>query len=283
MIKIQVPATSANIGIGFDCLSLAVQMYNTFSVEKSEKWVLEGFDCKIEDNLFLKAYEYSCETMQVNADPCSVTLQSQIPLSRGLGSSASLIVAGLLAANELHENPLSKEELLSLATEMEGHPDNASAALYGNLCLSKKDRAQVFPMDPSLKLTLLIPDVTVSTHEARTILPQSYERSEVVTTLYGALSGFQALLNGNEETLADLMNDRIHEPYRKQLIPHFEEAKAWALAHGAKAFLISGSGSTCIAVSKGAMDLSETFPYSNWRIIPIEIDTKGAEVCRTNI
>ncbi len=284
MIIVKVPASSANLGIGFDCLAMAINRYNTFRVEPSLKWKLSGFDCDEKDNLFQEAYLRAMEEMHLTPDACSVELQAEIPISRGLGSSASLIVGGLMAANELHDNPLSKKEILKLASEMEGHPDNVSAAIFGNITLTQNEEVEIIPLHEKYHLTLWIPDFELSTRLARAVLPNSYPRSEVVTTLSSALFALEGLKSGKSEYLKYLMQDRIHEPYRSGMIPDFYLMKQYAQEKGENAFVISGSGSTCLSISEEIHEFCD-LPHTDtrWEVVPCEIDRKGAEICRTNI
>ena len=251
-MKFGVPATSANLGIGFDCMGLALDIYNYFEVDKSDKWNLSGFDesVSVEDNLFVIAYNSALDYKGIEKDCLSVKLDAYVPMSRGLGSSATMIVGGIYAASILHDNCLSKKEMLDLASEMEGHPDNVAPAIYGGLCIVKDGHMLQIDVDERWKFGVWIIDEKVSTHEARKVVPLTYERKDMVCNVASALLAIDALKNFNKENIGLIMEDKIHEPYRKKLIPGFEERKQYALSKGASAFIISGSGSTCLSISE---------------------------------
>lgn len=255
MIRISVPATTANVGPGFDCLGLALGLFNEYEVELSDKLLIEG--CPKEfansDNLFYKAYLKGCELLGVK-DEIHVIFNTLVPVSRGLGSSASLIVGGLVASSVLHDNGLSDEDIIRLATVLEGHPDNAVPAYLGGLtaCVMKGDRPLVIRKLPhaDLRFTVFIPDFEVSTEKARGILPKEIALKDAVFSSSRAIMMFNALESGDEEMLQEAGQDRLHEPYRSKLIDGFEGIKEEALKNGAFCFLVSGSGSTCLAISK---------------------------------
>ncbi len=282
MITIQTPATSANVGPGFDCFGLALNLYNTFEVELSSSNCLENVEDRFnnEDNLFLKAYQKGCQSIGVN-DSIHVIFHTEIPVSRGLGSSSSLIVGGLYAASALHNNALSKEQIFQLASELEGHPDNVAPCIYGGFTASLKTNdtflTQLIPLDPSWKYTIFIPDFEVSTQKARSILPESYPRSIVTKSTSHAALLLEALRNGNLPLLKIVSEDFIHEPYRKELIHEFDTIKSYLQDSGA--FLISGSGSTCILISKQQLTIEQKDKIQSlkhhWQIKELNIAEKG--------
>ncbi len=285
MITIKTPATSANVGPGFDCFGLALSLYNTFEVELSSSNTLENVEERFnnEDNLFLKAYQKGCQAIGVN-DSIHVTFHTEIPVSRGLGSSSSLIVGGLYAASTLHDNALSKDQIFQLASELEGHPDNVAPCIYGGFTasLSANDKflTQSIPLDSSWKYTIFIPDFEVSTQKARSILPASYPRSIVTKNTSHAALLLEALRNGDLSLLKIVSEDFIHEPYRKELIHEFDSIKSYLQDLGA--FLISGSGSTCILISKQQLNTEQkekiqSFKH-HWQIKELDIAEKGVVI-----
>lgn len=271
MIKIRVPATSANLGPGFDCLGLALSAYNTFSVEKSDELILEGFEERFsnENNMFVRAYRRAGGTnLHVRFEECG------IPVSRGLGSSAAMTSAGILAYHLLNKS-MSRQEVFMLAGEMEGHPDNAAPCLFGGLtaCLKDSSGSYVFrrlPLHEKWHFTVLIPDLEVRTDEARKILPASYSRSDAAGTAAHAILMCEALRTGDTSLLKQAAVDVIHEPYRKKLIPHFDTVKTIAEEAVNGVMTISGSGSACLLISDSPLDekavrLIRELP-ENWRV-----------------
>lgn len=260
MIRVRVPATTANMGPGYDVLGMALSQYSTFQcheddqisviVQGLESEKLAGQDYK--DNLVVKSMNHLFK--YVNKYPRGYKLEiiNDIPLARGMGSSASAIVGGLILANHLVDANLDQGEILKLATQIEGHPDNVAPALMGNLVLSTKtpdDQVIYHSIDPfdGMACIVFIPDYEVSTSMSRSVLPQSVSMADAVHTsgnLSLMLAGF---MTGNKDLIGKTMVDRLHEPYRKNLIKNFDDFKEAALEAGAFAFSLSGSGSTIIA------------------------------------
>ena len=281
MIKIQVPATSANLGVGFDCLGIAFNLYNTFLVEPADEYQLINVDEAFnnEDNLFLKAYKKGCEKINQET-PIRVEFDCAIPFERGLGSSATLIIGGLLAASALHNNILSKEDILSLAVELEGHPDNVAPCLEGGLVMSSIVDGEIYvrsiPIKNDWNYTLFIPDFTTSTEEARKILPDSYPKEVVFKSVSNALLAIEAFRDNDFDLLKVVEKDELHEPYRKTLINGFDELKENVESQGG-ILLISGSGPTCLYISPTSVDASK-INLPSWKIVEVKIDQEGAKV-----
>lgn len=278
MIKIRVPATSANLGAGFDCLGVALSLFNEFEVFPSSSYHVSGVPIEFanENNMFLRAYK---STFHENDIPITVTFNSSIPISRGLGSSSSLIIGGLIAGMLMQNKPLRKEDILSRAIVMEGHPDNVTPALLGGLVASYQDFYQRIPIHEDYHFTLFMPEEKVSTTKARSILPDSYPRDVAVRNSAKAILTVEALRRFNMPLLQNVAKDEFHEPYRKTLIPHFDEVKEYldSLNHGV--FLISGSGSTCLYISDQSLteneleDLEKMVP---WTIKEVKVSEQGA-------
>ncbi len=284
MITIKTPATSANVGPGFDCFGLALDLYNTFEVELSSSTQLDNVEERFnnEENLFLQAYRKGCKEIGVE-DHIHVKFHTEIPVSRGLGSSSSLITAGLYAASALHDNALSKDQIFQLASELEGHPDNVAPCIYGGFTASyamdDSFLTKNLPLDPNWKYTIFIPDFEVSTEKARSLLPNDYPRSIVTKTTTHAVLLVEALKSGDLPLLKISSEDFIHEPYRKQLIHEFNDLKQIVSEKGA--FLISGSGSTCLLISKESLtdELEQINQLKhNWIVKQLQIAEKGTEV-----
>lgn len=290
MIKVRVPATSANIGPGFDALGLALTLYARVSFEETGSGlVITGTPARYAgpDNLVYAAYEAAMMRMGIPVKGVSIHIESAIPVSRGLGSSAAMYAAGALAASAMHGNALSRAELLEVTNALEGHPDNLAPALYGGFTAAMmhggKPYVSRFEISPKLRFLAFVPEFETSTHEARAALPKLVAHADAVYTLSHALALTAALRDGDAPALGRAVSDRLHEPYRKTLIPGFDGLERAVMQAGAAAFFISGSGSTCMSIYT-----DEDFPLrakkaasalpGGWRTLPLEIDNNGALV-----
>ncbi|WP_095066704.1 homoserine kinase [Veillonella rodentium] len=300
-IRVQVPATSANCGPGFDCLGLALNLYNIFTFTPiadatAYTYTFEGFGADIlrmEDpkkNLIGFAMDQVFATVQEPIRYGHITSETLIPPSRGLGSSSTAIVGGLLLANTLVKNPLTKEELLVIANRMEGHPDNVAPAIYGNLCcatgLKTKVLNTVIPVPEELHFAVVVPEVLVSTEYARSVLPNHIPFKEAVQNVSHASLFVTSLITHQLDNLSTALEDNLHVPYRKALIPHCDDVFMAAKTEGAYGATISGSGSTLIAytdkrhvenVAKAMGEVFKSHGVEN-KIYCLEADTKGARI-----
>jgi len=288
MIKIKVPATSANIGVGFDCMGLAVSLYSSVSFEPSHQ-ELEISGCPLEfqnkDNLVYQAFLKGCDFLNQPVPNLKITIENEIPLARGLGSSAFCIVAGLMGASEWFDAKISKNQLLDLATQMEGHPDNVSPAIFGNLgssFIDDKNEVQTvhFNVSQNLHLVALIPDYQVSTEKARQILPTKMSYKQAIYQIGHAVALSKAMETGNLNLIKASIVDQMHEPYRSQLIPDYQDAKEIVEKTNGIMY-ISGSGSTMMAITdsdqnakKILLETKKDFP--NWKVHQLKVDTIGA-------
>lgn len=286
MIKIKVPATSANLGVGFDTLGVALNIYNTFYIEESEQLSIEGVDKKYQNrnNLFMIAFDRVNEKLNTFKN-IKLKIEAKIPIARGLGSSASLIVAGAVAANYLNDNKLTILEIFQICTAIEGHPDNIAPAIFGGLTSSfmcdDVPYTKKIAVHKKYKFTLLIPDFEVSTSLARSVLPASYSKEDTVSNLSRIISLYLSLNDGDDSILKIANNDRIHEPYRKELIPDFDLLKQECLNKGAYTFMISGSGPTCLTISDDeyfSKKINVSKAKSNWKLIDCRIHNSLVEV-----
>ena len=298
-IRVQVPATSANCGPGFDCLGLALNLYNVFEFTPDGKatsftYSFTGYGADIlekEDpkkNLIGIAMEQVFAKVQEPIQYGHIKSDTLIPPSRGLGSSSTAIVGGLLLANELVKTPLSKEDLLIIANRMEGHPDNVAPAIYGNLCCATglKDRVlnTVIPVPESLHFAVVVPEVLVSTEYARSVLPNHVPFKEAVQNVSHASLFVTSLIINQLTNLEVALEDNLHVPYRKTLIPHCDKVFSAAKAAGAYGATISGSGSTLIAytdkahVQTVAEAMGQIFDFHGIenKVYILEADTIGA-------
>ena len=263
MLRVEVSATSANLCVGFDVLGLALDLKNCFTFEKKEKFSFKGFDeefCNIDNNLVYEAYKNVFLYAKEELIPVEIGFSGDIPQSRGLGSSSSLIVAGIFAANYYLNNKLTKDELFQIACKMEGHPDNVAPAIYGGLVASYKENdlyhSIKYDVSDSLKFTVLIPSYQIKTKDARNVLPKELPYSDIVWNMSRIVNLPKAFNDGNISLLKDLFMDKLHEPYRKKLIKEYDIIKD-RLKDKDCAFAISGSGSCMVVVSKelGFIDL----------------------------
>ncbi len=253
MIKIRVPATSANLGPGFDCLGLALNLWNEISFETADRVTYqvtgEGAEKlnKGTKNLLTKAYTLVHETCGQRMNGVEIRARNEILMSSGLGSSAAAIVAGLFGANEMLGKPLGENDLLKLATEMEGHPDNVAPALLGGLVVSVMVRNEIITKRyeiPDLTLVIVKPMVDWPTRVARAVLPKSVSRADAIHNIGRAVLVVDALRSGDLDLLQKIMDDRIHQPYRLRHISGGTAAYKVARQFGAAA--LSGAGPSII-------------------------------------
>jgi homoserine kinase len=246
---VRVPATSANLGPGYDAMAAAVSLYLDLEVEESGEFSLDpgGLDVATgRSNLIVRAFE-----SLHSADGISFRLRSEIPLSRGLGSSASAIVAGLFAADHLFELALSREEMLVRATELEGHPDNVAAAIYGGfvVCGSDADGAPVasrFDPPGGLEAIAVIPPEKVSTRLAREAIPAEIPLTDAIANVSSAAQLVLGLQSADLDLVARGLGDRLHQPRRRHLYPRSMEIVDSATELGALGATISGAGPTVL-------------------------------------
>ncbi len=258
-VRVRVPATTANLGPGFDCLGLALDLWNEaeFKLEGSGVVVEvsgEGGDVlpRGRENLVAMAALRLFEKAGEPEPPgLHIRCSNSIPLGSGLGSSAAAVVMGLVGANRLFGQPLSREEILAIATEMEGHPDNATAALWGGLTAAVKTTSGVIcrKIDAAeLKMAIAVPKFDLPTRVARAALPGQVSMSDAVFNLSRSVLVVEALRSGDLELLAQVADDRLHQTYRLPLIPGAEAARKAALDAGAAACVLSGAGPSLLAV-----------------------------------
>ena len=290
MVSVRVPATSANLGPGFDCLGLALDLYARFDFELLTRG-LEITGCREEDagedNLIYRAYVHTLKAFGLDARGLRLRIDSDIPLSRGLGSSAACVAGGILGAAALHGLSLSDGEVLKLASELEGHPDNAAPAIYGGLrvSLTEDGRAVSLPcvVHPSLRFLALVPDFELRTADARAALPQSVPLKDAVYNLSRTAFLLKALEGGDPELIRLAMKDRLHQDARFRLIPGAAALKERMEQLGAAACCLSGAGPTMLCLYTGddflnrAMEaVKAEFPRFDPR--PLSLCGEGARV-----
>lgn len=258
-VHVRVPASSANLGPGFDALGLALALYNEVEAAESDRVTIaiegEGADRLAggERNVIVRAVRLAYETAGRPFRGCAIGCVNRIPLARGLGSSAAAWVGGLLAGNALLGSPLDAEALLGLAARAEGHPDNVAAALLGGLTVAYGGaagaRALSLPVPDGLRWVVLVPEVTMATADARAVLPQSVRRADAVFNVQRVALLLASLQAGRADLLPAALEDRLHEPYRLRLFPWMADVTAAARGAGALGCVLSGAGPSLLAVA----------------------------------
>lgn len=292
-VRVRVPATSANLGPGFDALGLALALYNdvdaveadavTVSVEGEGRGQLPS-DA---DNVVARGVRLAYEAADRPFKGVTLRCENRIPASRGLGSSAAAWVGGLVAGNALLGAPLDRDALLALATKSEGHPDNVAAALWGGLTVScavgDRISAIALPVPATLTWIVLVPQVTSSTAEARAVLPASVPRADAIFNVQRVALLLAALQAGRADALATALDDRLHQPYRLKLFPWMPAVADAARAAGALGCVLSGAGPSLLAVVAGdaspvtrAMEAALERAGIRGRARAFEVDTTGA-------
>ncbi len=253
-VDITVPATSANMGVGFDVLGLALSLANRFHLEPAGRLAISGCDAKFqgEDNLVWTSYQKACELSGFDAAPVKIEIDADIPVTGGLGSSSTCIVAGVAAGLLACGRDADPSRVIEIANAIEGHPDNVVPSVLGNLassCTTDDEELIIvsWPVDERWRFALLCPPYAVRTDKARMVLPKEVPHRVVEWQSSRCLALVRALGEGDGELLGAVLADRVHEPFRKQLIPDHDRAKKLALDAGAAGFWISGSGSALLA------------------------------------
>ncbi len=241
----RVPATSANLGPGYDCLGVALKLYNRVSVRR-------GKPPGQPDPMAAAAASLFFETAEIKPFDFDWQAGGDVPRSRGLGSSVTVRLGILHGLNELARRPLEREELFMICSELEGHPDNAAPAEFGGFTVAGGDSCLAFPVEGRLKFVLLIPDFEISTPEARKVLPAELSHKLAVTSAANAARITAAFASGQYEALEGCFEDHLHQPFREPLIPFLSKVIEAGVDAGAIGGFLSGSGSTiaCVTLEK---------------------------------
>ena len=289
-VTIRVPATTANLGPGFDAFGVALSLYTDVTFEETECGLeITGCDEAFTgpDNLAYVSYCAVMATMCEEVKGVKIHIDANIPICRGLGSSAALLVAGAMGANVLHGNKLSTQGLLNITNAMEGHPDNLAPAFYGGLTASMVDNGLPvtvnFPLHPDWEFLALVPDFDLPTSKARAVLPEQVSRADAIYNIAHGAMVLKALELGNEKLLRNAMQDRLHQNYRKKLIADYEAIEGLVRTCGA-AFCLSGAGPTLLCITqddkldeKLAKKL-DSVTQAHWDMIPLHVEFQGARV-----
>jgi homoserine kinase len=298
LITVKVPATTANLGVGFDTFGLALNLHNTFTFKKAPQFSFQTVESSpislppiasqvtCPNQLLFKTIQQFYAAINQPLTPMAVEATVHIPLGRGLGSSATAVVATLVGMNQLEESPLSMQALLSLAIDIEGHPDNVAPALLGGFQLCDAQTAYPLAWCETWQFLALVPPFQTETEGARKSLPEQYERQTVVEALRNSALFIEAIKTQNAILLKSVFErDNIHEPFRGKAIPHFETFRHALAKHpSVLGTVISGSGPTVLVcyeqsatveVIKLVEDLAMPFGLS---LLPLTIDLKGASI-----
>lgn len=301
-IKVRVPGTSANCGPGFDCLGLACSIYNDLELVllKEPKLIVEttGEGAEMiptdEKNIVWKSIKLLLERTKSGAEykGAVIRMENHIPMSRGLGSSAAAIVAGLKAANAIVGSPFNRQELLQLATDIEGHPDNVAPALLGGFTVSvvSGGKVQTLSFLPKIQMNfvLAVPDFPLPTWQARQVLPREVPMKDAIFNISRASMLVAALIKGKDRFFKNVFDDALHQPYRKGLIPGLKDAIEAAKSVGAIGAALSGAGPAVIAftmekqhnANEIAAAMTKAFAGKgvNAKSLILKLDTRGAHI-----
>lgn len=279
MFKIKVSATTANLGPGFDCLGLALNLYNEFYFEKRDKYEFGNINEKYknENNLVIRSSKETYKYLKIKEVPYFLESKDNIPLARGLGSSASCIIAGVKAALILADKKLCDDEILTIASRIEGHPDNTSSAYLGSLVASVDGevvKACKYDVNSELLFTIVIPPFPLRTEDARKVLPASLSYHDVIYSMSRAINIPKALKDGNVELLYELLKDRLHQPYRFSLIKdsllYIDFSQKQKIP-----FCISGSGSTMLFITKHSIKNDVEKINKDYKVLELHCEKEG--------
>lgn len=292
MIRVRIPATSANLGAGFDCLGLAVNLYNYVDMAESDRVEISSSDGTwvptTTDNMIYSSAAHLYEICGKKLEGLRLVQQNNIPMTRGLGSSSACIIGGLMGANTLLGSPFSKAELVDIASDIEGHPDNTTPALLGGIVTAVLDENKVYwvkqEVQNALRLVAIIPDFRLSTAMARKCLPPEVSHMDARFNLSRAALFSASLLQGKYENLKIAVNDRLHQPYRMKLIEHADEVFKKAYDLNAYGVYISGAGPTIMALvdgkdvsfSSSLLEYLGSMELDGWEVLELSIDNVGA-------
>ncbi len=293
-IKVSVPATTANLGAGFDTFGLALKLYNEFIVEESNETKIETYPENpfLEDpekNLFVKVLKKVCEERGKPFHGIKLKQINNVPVSRGLGSSATAIVGAILVSSFVNKEELTEDEFFRIAYQFEPHPDNLLPAWKGNFTVAMVDKGKTFyqriDFPDELKAVVAVPDFELSTEKARNVLPEKISLKDGIFNLQRASLFVSALQTKNFELIKVCMEDRFHQPYRKKLIPGFDDVIRSALENGALGASLSGAGPTMLALAKDNFEeignsMVEAFAKHGVKadFMVLDIDKEGARI-----
>lgn len=288
MFEIKAPATSANLCCGFDTFGLAVTLYNTFKVEKCDKFIFDGKEEDINNtnNLILTSMLTTCRFLNKKPIGVKVEVKSDVPSTRGLGSSATCVVAGIIMAYKVLNIEVDIDDVFNIASSIEGHPDNVAPCIFGGTTLSYKEDTEFkyykIHTNKKYRICAFIPRFKLSTKKARNVLPDKYSREDVVFNIQRASLLPLSLERGDSEFVKDALQDRIHEPYRKELINGYDDIVKLTKKYGFVGTYLSGAGPTIMGVYEGNINLRK-LDYDikklkdKYDLYPLKIDFDGVK------
>ena len=299
MIRVRVPASSANMGAGFDTLGVALGLHSRLEVEEIPEGLeistlnAKGYVPHDGSNLIYKAMIKLFNHVGYTPRGIRIRQDSLIPMTRGLGSSSACIIGGMLAANVISGRKLKHNEILNLAAEMEGHPDNAAAALYGGFCVAMSEGKTIYTrstkLNSELKFAVMIPDYFVATRKSRGVLPEKVDFKDAVFNISRAACFESALINGDMEMLRHAVCDKLHQQYRKNYVDGFDEIVEKTYSIGSNATYLSGSGPPIVSIlDKNYFEFNremQRFFRDNaheWTCMILSVDNVGAVVSEIN-
>lgn len=294
MLKIKIPATSANLGAGFDSLGLAVNLYNYVSLEESDKIEISSSDGSIvpttSDNLIYSSAEFLFKECGKKLNGLKIIQENNIPMTRGLGSSSACIIGGLYGANIMLGTPFNTDELVNIASKLEGHPDNTTPALLGGIVTAVCENGNVYWVKQEiyrhLNFFAIVPSFELSTTLARNALPETVSHMDARFNLSRAALFSSSLLQGKFENIRVAVNDKLHQPYRMKLIPNACKVFDKSYGLGSYGTYISGAGPTIMSIVSAENKLFESemrtyldeIGLNDWKIYKLSIDNNGARV-----
>ena len=295
MIRIKVPATSANLGSGFDSLGIALSLYNQVWMEEYDTVDISSKDGvkipKDKSNLIYWSAEYLYKECGKTLTGLKIIQENNIPMTRGLGSSSACIVAGLIGANRFLGSPLSITELENLALEIEGHPDNTTPALTGGLVTSAIDGGKIYsvtvPVASNIKFAVFIPPFELKTQLAREVLPEQYSKEDAIFNLSRSSLITASLFSGKLQNLRVCVDDRLHQPYRKKFIKGFDDVFRTSYELGSYGTYLSGAGPSIVSIvddklaevfKNNALNSLKEKGVENWKLLILDTDNKGARI-----
>lgn len=296
-VRVDIPASTTNLGPGFDVLGMALKLYNTVEMEVSASGLqieIEGEGADIlsrdEDNLVYRAAKQVFEKVGEKPPPMSIRLVNRIPLARGLGSSGTAAIGGLMAANVISNAGLERDEILDMAAEMDGHPDNVAASIFGGVIIASLTEEGVacmkFMPPKPVKVVVVVPDFHLLTSDARAVLPTSVDLSTAVFNISRASLLVAALATGDFRLLGIATDDKLHQPYREKLIPGFRDVfRAAKSVDESVAVALSGAGPSIVALcTDNSAEIGESMRQAflkhniDSRAMVLDIDEEGAIV-----
>lgn len=299
-VIVKVPASTANLGPGFDTIGVALSLYTTITISNANKLDIQVLDKRLnslrdpENNLVYQGAKKILEKAGWKNIPLKISIASDIPLKRGLGSSGAAVVGGMIGVNTLLDSPFSKEEIFQMATQLEGHPDNVAASLFGGIIITTKDAEGNYTYlklapPQSLKAVVGIPDLHLATQSMRDVLPASYTKDDTIFAVNHTALLVGALATGKLEYLYEAMQDRLHQPYRARFVPCLDRLISEGKDHGALGVALSGAGPSLIAFTEDSEEELVTFMKGMYdeenisaEIRVLKIDPHGVQVERTN-